>query len=334
MKYTKEQAEMLTLLVLAGLVLLILSFVYLVKPPLAVVAESRGKLKKMEKEIAGLSEAYGKLGKAQREKKSLTETIEHGEKTVFAGMETGFVLSQICVKAASLAEVTPAYLDRNVEETLQFSEKTGDGTETTRHYDTVSRMLTMSSVDFFSLCDFLGAVEQANEGLRVSGLRIESTSGDSGVESQEETVTANVNLSLLGIREGQPPDASSLVVNVPGRPDVASMRNPFGPAQERRQAPEDPMARAREVLQKMKMTGTIGEWLLLEFPAGTSTVEQGIERVSLRRGQTTLIGGVSMRYVGTLGDKFVFDAIAHDVRFTLEADHKGEVTTVKEEKKR
>lgn len=330
MKYTKEQAEMLALLMLAACAVLVLSFVHLVRPQLAAAAKSERELEKMETDIGKLSRASTDLAKAEKEKRSLTDTIESGQKAVFGGMEAGSPLSQICAQTGVAAGVKPAYGEQTSRELSEFSEKTADGTQKTKHYDEVARMLEMRSVDFFSLCDFLGAAEQANEGLRVSGLRIESTSLDSTLKSQG-TVNANVELSLLGIREGEPPSPSTLVVNAPSSPDVAEKRNPFGPAQERPQTANDPLASAKELLKKIRVSGTIGEWLLLEVPTKTPSGQQGVERVNLRRGQTAIIGGLNMRYVGTLGDSLVFEVIAHEVRFILEADHKGEVTTVREE---
>jgi len=330
MRYTKEQAEMLALLVLAGCAVLVLSFVHLVKPQLAAAAKSQRGFEKMEMDIGKLSRASTDLAKAEKEKRSLIGTIESGEGAVFGGMEAGSPLSQICAQTGVAVGVKPAYGEETRRELLEFSEKRADGTQTKRHYDKVSRMLEVRSVDFFSLCDFLEAAEQANEGLRVSGLRIESTSLDPTLKSQG-TVNANVGLSLLGIREGEPPDPSTLVVNAPSSPDVAGKRNPFGPAQERRQTADDPLASAKELLKKIKVSGTIGEWLLLEVPTRTPSGQQGVERVNLRRGQTAVIGGLKMRYLGTAADSLVFEATAHGVRFTLEADYKGEVTTVREE---
>lgn len=330
MRLSKEQAEMLAVAVLAGCALIIVSFIYLVKPEWAAAAKAKSDLSKMEEDIAKVSRAHKNLANAAKEKRNLIETIEQGEKTVFAGLEAGFPLNQIFAKAAALVGVKPAYAEQTTRELLSFSEKTPGGTQTTRHYDEVSRMLEMRSVDFFSLCDFLGAVEQANEGLRVSGLRIEAASVEPSLKSQG-TVNANVELTLLGIRQGEPPDTSTLVVRVPENPDVAGTRNPFGPRQERRQAVHDPLASGRAALKKIKVNAIIGEWLLLEVPAKTPTEQKQTEQLNLKKGQTAVIGELQLKYLGTLGDSLVFVAVAHDVRFMIEADHKGEVTTIREE---
>lgn len=330
MRVSKEQAETLALVTLAGIAAVVLSFVFLVKPQWEAAATSRSKLAAMEEEIAKLGGARKSLTRADREKKSLIETIEKGEKILFRGLEAGAPLTDIFSKAAALVGVKPAYLDQNTTELLAFSEKTADGAKTTRHYDEVSRMLSMSSVDFFTLCDFLAAVEGVNEGVQIKGLRIESTSKDSSNRSAG-TVTAEVVLALVGMREGEPTDTSTLVITVPENPQLAETRNPFGPRQERRQAVYDPLASGRGALKKIKVNAIIGEWLLLEVPAKTPTGEEQSERLNLKKGQTAVIGGLQLKYIGTLGDNIVFVAVAHDVRFILEADHKGDVIAIREE---
>ncbi len=333
MKYTKEQAQMLALLVIMGCAVVVLLFLYLVKPNFAAAADSQKELQKTETEIGKLNHASVVLAKAKSEEESLTATIDRGEKAVFAGMELVSPLSQICVQAGTVLAVKPAYGEQTTEEVLEFSERDEQEGQVLRHYDEVSRTLDVRAVDFLTLCRFLGAVEGANEGLRVTGMKIESSKLEPQVQSQGK-VNANLELSLVGVREGTPPDSSALLVNpAEAGLDMAatSARNPFGPPGGLWVPPEDPLVGCRETLRRMKLQGVMGDWLLVEAPAMATGGQPAAQNLRLKKGQTLVIGNVKMKYVEAAGDSFIFEATGHGVRFVAETNYKGEVTTIKEE---
>jgi len=331
MKYTKEQAQVLALLVIMGCAVVVLSFLYLVKPNFEVAAESNNEMKRTETAIGKLSHAPVALAKAKNEIESLAATIERGEKAVFAGMELAFALSQICGQAGTALNLKPASGEPTTTELLEFSQRGSDGTQETKHYDEVSRTLDIGSVDFFSLCRFLGAIEEANQGLRVTGLQIESGSLDPQLQG-EGKVSTSLELSLAGMREGEPPETSTMVVNISSDPfDVGERRNPFGLPGGLWDPEDDPLLRGKEALRRMKVKGIMAEWLLVEVPARTRSGQATSRILRLREGQTAVIGGTKMKYVQEAGDSFVFEATGHGVRFIVETNYKGEVTTIKEE---
>jgi hypothetical protein len=331
MRYTKEQAQMLALLVIMGCAVVVLSFLYLVKPNFAAAAKSRKELKKTEAEIGTLNHAPVALAKAKKEMESLTATVDQGEKAVFGGMELVSPLSQICVQAGTMANVRPAYGEQTTTQLLDFAER-GDnpaGAGQTKHYDEVSRTLDIRSADFFALCRFLTAVEGANPGLRVTGLKMDSTTLDDQSQSQGK-VNANLELSLMGVREGQAPEPSGVVVDAAAF-DFGENRNPFGPPSGTAGPADNPLVRCKEALRRMKVHGVMADWLLIEVPGRTPTGQPTTQRLKLTKGQTAVIGGTKMKYVQGSGDSFVFEATGEGVRFTVETNYKGEVTTIKEE---
>jgi len=321
MKYTKEQAEMLALLVLMGCAVVVLSFLYLVKPNFAAVAQYKSELQKTESEIATLSNATVAVAKAQKELETLTATIQRGEKAVFSGLETDPPLSEICVRAATELNLKPAYGVQTSTALLEFAEPGHDGKPVTRHYDEVSRTLDIHSADFFTLSRFLSAMEKANEGLRVTHLEI-SNSALSPKEQDEGKVKAKLELGMLGIREGQ---RSPEPIDVSGHQDfdVAQKRNPFGPPGGSLAVAKDPLRGVKDVLSRVKVTGIWSDKLIIEIQGGGS--------VTLNTDETFVLAGITLRYVSGSAESFVFDAVDYGKRYKLTTNWKGQVRTVTEE---
>lgn len=335
MRYTKEQAEMLALLVVMGCAIIVLSFLYLVKPNFAAMAQSKAQLRKTESALETLSHAPLVLAKAKQEEDELNATIEQGEQAIFSGTETGSPLSEILVQAATALNLKPAYGEQSNRQLLEFTERAEDGSEVTRHYDEVSRTMDIRAATFFDFGGFLGAMEHANRGLRVSGLRIDSQALTPESRDQGK-VNATIEVTLLGIREEIPgvgeQDRGAVVAAVaPDGFSIGDMRNPFGPPGGLWEPTADPLSAVREMLKKTKINGTIGEWLLVDFPMRSPSGLETSRSLRLQEGQTFSLGQAKMKYVEQAGDRFVFEAIEEGVRFTLETNYRGVVTTLKEE---
>jgi hypothetical protein len=337
MKYTKEQAEMLALLVVMGCALIVLSFLYLVKPNFVAMAHSRRQVKKTESDIGKLSHAPVSLAKAKQEEAELKEVIQRGETSIFSGTETGSPLSEILVQAATALNLKPAYGEQSNRQLLEFSERAADGSQATRHYDEVFRTMDIRAATFFDFSRFLGALEHANKGVRVSGLKIDSQSLDP--ESREQgKVNATIEVTLLGFREeraadSEPgPERGAVVASVsPEVFQVGDKRNPFGPPGGMWEPTTDPLLAIREMLKNTKVNGVIAEWLLLDVPARTPGGLATSRSLRLQKGQLFALGQAKMKYVEQAGDRFVFEAIDEGVRFTVETNFRGVVTTLKEE---
>jgi hypothetical protein len=330
MKYTKEQAEMLALLVLMGCAIIVLSFLYLVKPNFTRLALSRKELKKTEAAIGKLSPAPVMLAKAKKEAEELTATVDAGQKSVFAGIETGSPLSELCVQAATALNLKPAYGEQSNKRLLEFSERAADGSQATKHYDEVSRSMDIRAASFFDFCRFLGAMEHANPGVRVSDLKVDSLTLDPQSQAQGKA-NANIEVTLLGIREQGTGDGSVVAALSPDVFDVGDKRNPFGPPGGSWESTKDPLAAVREMLKKTKVTGISGASLLIEVPAKSASGQDTVRSLSVQKGQTFALGQAKVKYVEEAGDRFVFEVTEQKVRFTIETNYRGVVTTLKEE---
>jgi hypothetical protein len=322
MSYTKEQAEMLALLVLMGCAVIVLSFLYLVKPNFATIAECKAELKKADAEIANLNKAKVTLARLQKERDSVVAAIRNGEGAVFAGLEVNPPLSDVCVRAANEVNLKPAYGAQTSKSLLEFRERAADGKEVARHYDDVQRTLDVHSSDFFTLCRFLSAVENANKGLRVTHLEI----GNESLEQQEQEkgeVRSKIELSMLGIREGE--RTLGEVIDVSGYKDfdVGQKRNPFGPAGGVSAISEDPGRRIKEILSRLKITGIWSDRLILEVAKDRS--------ITVQQNQTFAVAGLKMVYVAGSADSFLFEAVDYGKRYKITTNWRGEVKTVTEE---
>ncbi len=320
MKYTKEQAEMLALLILLGCAVVVLSFLYLVKPNLQKASTSKKELTKVQAEIAKLSQTKVKLAKAKKELEELEALVNDGEGKVFSGLETASPLTRMCVDAATTLSVKQALGVETTNPVLEFNSRGPDGRQESWHYDEVRRTLDIESVNFLTLGSFLAAVENANEGLRVTQLDL----GNALVESDDREngrVQAKIELSLLGIRE--PGDAPP-EVDVSGSKlfDAGQSRNPFGPAGGMT-IPTDPLKYAKMLLNKLKVTGEMGDILMMEVPQhGTVTVSKG---------QIFVLGGTKLKYISGGADSVVFEAVDHGKRYKLNRDWSGQVKNITEE---
>lgn len=329
MQYTKEQAKMMALLVIMGGAVVILGFLYLVKPNFARMTQDRKQLKKMETEIATLGRSRVELAQVTEEKESLLATIDAGEKAVVWGMEKGSPLSDVFVPAATALSLMPAYGDQTTIPLQEYTERGPDGLQVTRHYDEVSRTLDTTSTDFFAFCRFLSIVEEGNAGLGVTHLEINTKDLDQKAKD-EGRINGKVELRMVGVREGNPTEIN---VNVEGSKlfDVGSKRNPFGPPGGALADIEDPLLRVKAALMEIKVSGVWADSVLLEL------TEKGIDGKDVRRnlkmkqGDTTVIGGVRLEYVQGSNDRFEFIAREKKVRFVLETNWRGSVTTIKEE---
>ncbi len=314
-KYTKEQAEMLALLVLMGCAVVVLTFLYLVKPNFAAMAESKAELKKTEAEIAQLSKAPVQLAKAKKESDALTATIEKGEKAILAGIAVDPPLTQVCVEVANKLGLKPAFGVQGSEVLLEFKERAADGRQVTRHYGEVSRTLDVLSTDFLSLCRFLSGVEKANEGITVAHLEIGNKSlGEADREAGK--VTAKVKLSMLGIREGEratPPEVKAI--------EEFDERNPFGPAKVK--GAGRGVQDITKVLEGIRVTAIWSNKLIMTVPGGGN--------IEATKGETFVVGKMKMRYVSGAGDTFVFEIAGSGKRYRLVTNWRGQVKKVEEE---
>lgn len=329
MKYTKEQAEMLALLVIMGCALMVLSFLYLVKPKFTTIAQCKKEMNKAEAEMSKLSNAPMARTKAKMEMDDLTGVIDRGEKAVFSGLGKGPPLSEVCVQAATALGLKPAYGEQTNKQLLEFTDRGPDGKPVTKHYDEVVRTLDVRGVDFYAFCRFLSAVEGANEGLTVT--QIEMDAGLSAPQAQGRgTVNAKFEVSMVGIREGE---HNPETIDISGHKNfnVGERRNPFGSAAKLEVVVEDPLRRVREVLGKVKIRGVWADSLLVEFTEKGKTGQDVTRSVETKKGETAVIGGVKVKYLQGAGDSFVFEATEHAVRFVLERNSKGEVRAVKQE---
>ena len=321
MKYTKEQAEVLALLVLMGCAIVVLAFLYLVKPNFEAVAASNKELKKIETEIEQLGKPTLDLAKAKKEMGSLMGIIEHGEGAIFPGLETNPPLTQICIQAAGKLKLKTELGAQTKDPLLEFKERGTDGTQVTSHYDEVRRTLDIPSVNFFTLCRFLSAVESANEGLRVTHLNFDNQKLDPQ-DQENGNVKAKVELSMLGIREGEG-EPTDIDVSVSEELDVGQKRNPFGPPGKGPGPVEDPLRNIKDVLKGIKILGVWSDELLMDVP--------GMPSITVRRGETFVIGKTKLKYVSKVGDSHVFEAVDYGKRYTLITNWKGQVKTVTEE---
>jgi len=321
MKYTKEQAEMLALLVLMGCAVIVLTFLYLVKPNFAKAAQSKQELTKIEAEIATLHKATLELAKAKKEMETLTGKVERGEGAIFSGLETNPPLTQVCVQAATKLNLKPAFGAQITSPLLEFSDKGTDGSRVTRHYDEVLRTLDIQSADFFSLCRFLAGVENANEALRVTHLEFENLTLDPK-DQEKGNVKAKIELSMLGIREagGELPK-----IDVSGSEqfDVAQKRNPFGPAGGRLVAIQDPLKNIKDTLSGIRATAIWSDTLMMAVP--------GTGSITVMKGETFVVGQMKMEYVSVSADSLVFEAVDYGKRYKLIINSKGQVKSVTEE---
>jgi type II secretory pathway component PulM len=320
-KYTKEQAEMLALLLLLGCAVVVLMFLYLVKPNFARAATSRAELKKIEAEVAKLGKANIELAKAKKEMETLEATITDGEKKVFPGLESTPRLDRICVDAATRLELKTALGIPTSDSLLEFKERNQDGQQLTRHYDEVRQTLDIQSVDFLTFGRFLAAVENANEGLRVTQLELSNLSLEA-TDQEKGNVKAKVELSLLGMKE---PGEASPEIDVTGSKlfDEGGRRNPFGPAGGMTLPITDPLKRVKSILGGLKITGMWGDVMMMEVPGG-GTLE-------VRKNETFDLGGSKMKYLSGAADSVVFEAVDHGKRYKLTTNWSGQVNTITEE---
>ena len=325
MKYTKQQVEMLALLVIMGCAVVVLAFLYMVKPNFVAIAKCKKGLNKTESAMAKLNGAPAAMAKAKKEMDSLTDTIERGEKAVFSGLEAGPPLTSICVQAARALNPKPAYGEQTDRQLLEFAQRGTDGKPLTRHYDEVSRTLDVHGVNFFDLCRFLSAVESTNEGLRVAHLQIDTVTLEPEAQGRGK-VSAKFELSLLGIREGKQPE--EIAVGGPEGFSPGSKRNPFGAPGVAMEPTVDPLVRLRETLKRLRVQGVWGNLLIVEMPVRTRTGDEVTESLRMSKGETFVLAGVEVKYAGGTGETFVFEATKHAVRFVLETNFRGEVKRV------
>ncbi len=328
MKYTKQQAEMLALLVVMGCAVVVLAFLYLVKPNFATIAQCKNEMKKTEAEITNLSGARLALAKAKNELDELAKTIQLGEGAVFSGLGAGPPLYDVCVQAATELNLKPKYGEQTNSQLLEFAERGPDGTALQRHYDEVSRTIEMRAVDFLTFCRFLTAVEKANPGLGVAHLEIDAKTVDAQFQGQGKVDTI-VELSMVGIREGE----NKPTIDISGHKDfeVAGRRNPFGTPGGSIEGPEDPLPRLREALKRTRISGVWADFLSVEYSEKGKAGQESPRKAEMSKGEVALIAGAKMKYLGKSGESFVFEAVDHKIRFILETNWRGEVKTIKEE---
>lgn len=321
MKYTKEQAEMLALLVLLGCAVVVLSFLYLVKPNFAKGAEYKRELNKTQVEMGKLDKAKVELAKARKESEGLGALIANGEKKVFSGLETAPPLTKTCVDAATTLKVKQALGAETMNPLLEFTERGQDGRRETRHYDEVQRTLDIESVNFLTLGRFLAAVENANEGLRVTQLELGNLSLESN-DQEKGTVKAKIELSMLGIREaGEAPPA----IDVSGSRlfDERGKRNPFGPAGGMTIPIDDPLKYVKTLLGAVKVTGVWGDELIMNIPDKGS--------LTVKKNRPFVLGGTKLKYLSGAADSYVFEAVDHGKRYKLNTNWSGQVKNITEE---
>jgi hypothetical protein len=169
----------------------------------------------------------------------------------------------------------------------------------------------------------------------VSDLKVDSLTLDSQSQSQGK-VNANIEVTLLGIREprqsgGDPADGGVVAALSPDVFDVGEKRNPFGPPGGSWESAKDPLEAVREMLKKTKVTGISGASLLIEVPAKSASGQDTVRSLSVQKGQTFALGQAKVKYVEEAGDRFVFEVTEQKVRFTIETNYRGVVTTLKEE---
>lgn len=323
MKYTKEQAEMLVLIVLMGCAVLVLSFLYLVKPNFDTIVEKGRKLKETEEKRDKLRKVVRALGDANKDREMLTEIISRGEDAVTRGLKTiPTPLFTVLLEVVDKVGLKYDWLEpgRPKPPLVTYRERGEDGIMERLHYEEVVRILHFdSTVDFRDFWRFVRAVENANAGLRVTRLEIDNDKVTSE-ERDAGKVTGSVDVTMLGIRQGAP---KNIVV---GPPREFEGRNPFGPM--RGTTDDVKKDEIMAVLKRIKVRGFWSDELTMEVPVSGSTTKSATKTV--RIGDTFVAEGWKIKYVlrRAADSSLVFEAVDDGKRYRIFRNYKGQVIKV------
>jgi len=323
MKYTKEQAEMLALIVLMGCAVLVLSFLYLVKPNFDTIAQKGRKLKETEEKSYKLRTMVRALGEANKDREMLSEIISRGEDAVSRGVGTiARPLFTVLLDVVDKVDLKYDWAEPGREKPplVTYTVRGEDGMERL-HYEEEVRVLHFdSAVDFRAFWRFVRAVENANAGLRVTRLEINNEKVTTTEERDAGKVTGSVDVTMLGIREGVP---KHIDVKAPSEFEG---RNPFGPAEGATVDVKKDEIMA--VLKRIKVRGISPDRLMMEVPVSGSTTKS--RSTTVRIGRTFVAQGWRMKYVlrRAADSSLVFEAVDDGKRYRVFTNHLGQVRKV------
>ena len=264
---------MIVFLALTGLVLVIISHLFFIKPGFVAAAGCKKEMAKIGTEIAAEEKDAFRLKNLRAEQKKLEQHISGLEGDLFHGLNNSRLIPFFTFVAAEYDfPVEPSYkYERSDEVPME-------------DYLEVYSNIKILSYDYLKMGRFINALESSNPGVRISKI----TLGRSDPEKTNGLVNADFELRLLGFRE--PDEQNENWTPCPNVVfDADGGRNLFDPFAVK--VIVDPERRFKEALQGIKITGKLkGYGLIIKKRTGKST--------DWILGESIVLGGkeVSLQY--------------------------------------
>jgi len=186
-KYNKQQSEMIVFLGITALVLIVISYLFFIKPSFATANRCKGEMTKIEKEMTEEEKDVPKLKNLIAEQKKLTRHITEQEKNLLHGLSNNRLIP-------FFTAVVSQY-DFPIEPSYQY-EKSED-VPLSDCIEVFSR-INIRSYDYLELGQFINALESSNPGIRISEMTLARTVDSTGPSG---LVDAEFELRLLGFRQ-------------------------------------------------------------------------------------------------------------------------------------
>lgn len=211
--YNKQQSEMIMFLGVIGMALLIISYLFFIKPCFAARAKLEQESQRIQTEIDTVIEEADKLRLRLKQQQELEEHIAQMESRLFTGLGN----SRLVQFFKTIAD----------QEEFDFPINPGYGLERQQtapvdDYLEVFSTITIKSYDYLKLMIFIKALEQSNSGVRISSLTLRKS------ESEDEgLVDCDFQFRLMGFTdESDPPVGWKPTIQSGFVPE--GLRNPFG----------------------------------------------------------------------------------------------------------
>jgi type II secretory pathway component PulM len=250
MSHSKEQTQTMALLALVALVIVVGSYLGLIKPNLGGAKAHQANVKKWTDELATQRRIIRTSLDTMRRVKQIEARTTELEASLRHGLFAGRLTS--CFEDLRREHK----FNFRFQNDLERIEPLNAG-----RYHELSNVFTILACDFYELTRFIQVLETTNPGMRVSDIEVRPHDA----ATPNGLVDAQIEVRLIGYKDGrdEPWQSASLDTFKPER------RNPFTPPGT---GQVDPNAPVRQKLASICFNGTIGRGALLR-PAPEAAAE-------------------------------------------------------------
>ena len=235
-KYNKQQSEMILLIALIGVAMLVISYIFFIKPCKVAGATWKAESGKLQTEIDTELPDARKLRELKSEQAALNEEIARYEQGMFQGLSSSRLIPFFTDVAADFSFPTEPGYGYEKSDDLPFG-----------GYSEVYSDINIRSYDYLELLKFLSTLESANPGLRIYKITLNNTDP----EGKTGLVNCSFQLRLLGFKHETDVGQQWKPI-MTAKLDPGGYRNPFGPATARKKA--NPRAQFLDSLKNLTIT--------------------------------------------------------------------------------